>query len=220
MDICSKRKIPLHIGSVFIANCHSCLPIQSYACTQFNFKFDRKITTEIIASIYGDQLQWIPSLIWLFEKPSIHKRTADGPPNCVSRPKNGFQGHLWFQDIFAISNHTSVRITRMEIAVKQFAWLTWWRAHPETFPRTSSLSLAQCPRDLFRPPRTQPGLPRGRACTKTPRKASIFPSLSRLSCQQWLSFVFHCCWDPYTTTLMRHHHFTVEKFNLGGFFLI
>ena len=75
-----------------------------------------------------------------------------------------------------------------------------------------SLSLAQCPRDLFRPPRTHPGLPRGRACTKTPRKASIFPSLSRLSCQQWLSFVFHCCWDPYTTTMMRHCHFTVEKF--------
>ena len=75
-----------------------------------------------------------------------------------------------------------------------------------------SLSLAQCPRDLFRPPRTHPGLPRGRACTKTPRKASIFPSLSRLSCQQWLSFVFHCCWDPYTTTRMRHYHFTVEKF--------
>ena len=100
----------------------------------------------------------------------------------------------------------------MEIAVKQFAWLTWWRAHPQTFPRPSSLSLAQCPRDLFRPPRTHPSLPRGRACTKTPRKASIFPSLSRLSCQQWLSFVFHCCWDPYTTATMRHRHFAVEKF--------
>ena len=153
MDICSQRKIPLQIGSVFIANCHSCLPFQSYACTQFNFKFDRKITTEIIASIYGDQLQWIPSLIWLFEKPSIHKRTADGLPNCVSRPKNGFQGHLWFQDIFAISNHTSVRITRMEIAVKQFAWLTWWRAHPQTFPRPSSLSLSPNAPETFFDPR-------------------------------------------------------------------
>ena len=169
MDICSKRKIPLHIGSVFIANCHSCLPFQSYACTQFNFKFDRKITTEIIASIYGDQLQWIPSL-------SFHKRTSDGPPNCVSRPKNGFQGHLWFQDIFAISNHTSVRITRMEIAVKQFAWLTWWRAHPQTFPRPSSLSLSRpMPPRPFSTPANPPRPAKGPRLHQNATKGEHFP---------------------------------------------